>query len=131
MTMKRRPALAFAAAAALVLGYGLAQAQQNQNRRPGDGRTPEWPPPSITEYKPKSRLIVAEHPTPRAKFPVIDIHSHQPAPISVERFKEVVDAMDRRNLRTLVNLSGGSGDKLKESLAAIRNSPYPDSSSVS
>ena len=128
MTTKFRAGLAFVTIATFAFGSLTAQAQQAQNpsRRPGDGRTPEWPPPSITEYKPKSRLIVAEHPTPRAKYPVIDIHSHQPAPISPERLKEVVAAMDRLNLRTLVNLSGGSGEKLKQSLAAIRNSPYPD-----
>ena len=133
MTTKTRAGFAFTALAALTLGLGLAQAQevppaqgQNANRRPGDGRTPEWPAPSITEYKPKSRLIVAEHPTPRAKYPVVDIHSHQPAPISPERYKEVVAAMDKLNLRVLVNLSGGSGEKLRQSIAAIRNSPYPD-----
>jgi len=101
-------------------------AQQNRNRRPGEGRTPEWPPPSIIEYKPTSRLIVPEHPKPRAKYPVVDIHSHQPAPISAERYAQVVAAMDKLNLRVLVNLSGGWGEKLKESIAAIRNSPYPD-----
>ena len=87
MITKPRTAFGLSAIALVGLGYGLALAQgQNQNRRPGDGRTPEWPAPSITEYKPKSRLIVAEHPTPRARYPVIDIHSHQPAPISPERY---------------------------------------------
>lgn len=144
MIKPRTATLVAASLALLTVGLGQAPAQsqtpgpsptpgagrggqgQNMNRRPGDGRTPEWPAPSITEYKPKSRLIVPEHPTPRAKYPVIDIHSHQPAPISMERYKEVVDAMDKLNLRTLVNLSGGSGEKLKESIAAIRNSPWPD-----
>lgn len=70
---------------------------------------------------------MAEHPTPRAKYPVIDIHSHQPAPITPERYKEVVAAMDQLNLRTVVNLSGGWGDRLKQSVAAMKkNSPYPD-----
>ena len=53
---------------------------------PGDGRTPEFPPPTIVDYKPRSTLKVAEHPVPRAKFPVIDIHSHQPTPITPEQF---------------------------------------------
>jgi len=117
----------------LSLGAPLLVAQQPQptseermRRRPGEGRKPEWPPPSITEYKPKSTLVVAEHPTPRAKFPVIDIHSHQPTPISPEQFDKVVAAMDRLNLRLLVNLSGGSGDKLKQGLEAIRTSPHHD-----
>jgi predicted TIM-barrel fold metal-dependent hydrolase len=129
MTTKHRRALILVGVTgvtALGLGYGIAAAQQGRGGRPGEGRTPEFPPPTILEYKPKSRLIVPEHPTPRAKYPVIDIHSHQPAPITPERFKEVVDAMDKLNLRTLVNLSGGSGDKLKQSIAAIKNSAHPD-----
>jgi predicted TIM-barrel fold metal-dependent hydrolase len=125
MTTKARTVFALSATALVALGYGIALAQ-GQSRRPGEGRVPEWPAPSITEYKPKSRLVVAEHPTPRAKYPVIDIHSHQPAPITPERYKEVVAAMDQLNLRTVVNLSGGWGDRLKQSVAAIKNSPYPD-----
>jgi predicted TIM-barrel fold metal-dependent hydrolase len=130
-----RTALALASVAIIGLGLGIAESQaqapaapqgQNMNRRPGEGRKPEFPPPTILEYKPISRLIVPEHPTPRAKYPVIDIHSHQPAPISMEQYKVVVDAMDKLNLRTLVNLSGGSGQKLKDSVAAIKNSPWPD-----
>jgi uncharacterized protein len=88
--------------------------------------SPEWPPPAITDYKPKSTLVVAQHPVPRAKFQVIDIHSHQPTPISPEQYARVVQAMDALNLRVLVNLSGGSGDRLKQGLAAIKNSPAPD-----
>ncbi|MCM2257624.1 MAG: amidohydrolase [Vicinamibacteria bacterium] len=95
-------------------------------QRPGEGRKPEWPAPAITEYRPDSRLVVAEHPTPRAKFPVVDVHSHHATPIAPERLAAVVKAMDQLNLRVLVNLSGGWGAKLRQGLAAIRNSPYPD-----
>ena len=58
--------------------------------RPGQGRQPEWPAPAITEYKPRPMLVVPEHPTPRAKFPAIDVHSHLPTPISPEQFDKVV-----------------------------------------
>src|SRR5207253_1548627 len=84
--MTRRLLLLGALLAAAVAG-GVAQAPpgaQSQGalgNRPGAGRDPEFPPPSIIDYKPKSTLVVQEHPVPRAKFPVIDIHSHQPAPI--------------------------------------------------
>ena len=101
-----------------------ASREDEMRRRPGEGRQPEWPPPSITEYKPKSTLIVPEHPTPRARFPVIDIHSHQPTPISAEQFDTLVASMDALNLRVLVNLSGGSGDALKQGLEAIRTSRH-------
>src|SRR5262245_61825464 len=50
--------------------------------RPAQGREPQLQPPTIREYKPKSTLVAPQHPVPRAKFPVIDIHSHQSTPIS-------------------------------------------------
>ena len=82
--------------------------------------------PSIRDYKPRSTLVVPQHPVPRAKFPVIDIHSHQPSPISARQFETLVRSMDPLNLRVLVNSSGASGEKLRQAVAAIRNSPYRD-----
>ena len=129
--MLKRLLLAAAVTALSVLS-GVAQAPQGPQsqgalgNRPGANRTPEFPPPSIIEYKPKSTLVVPEHQVPRAKFPVIDIHSHQPAPISAQQLKTVVDSMDPLNLRILVNASGATGDRLVQSIAAIRNTPYRD-----
>src|SRR5689334_24501504 len=80
--------------------------------RPAEGREPEWAAPNIREYKPKSTLVVPQHPTPRAKFPTVDIHSHHPTPISPEQYSQVVKAMDANNLRVIVNLSGGWGEQL-------------------
>lgn len=94
--------------------------------RPGEGREPEWPAPSIRDYKPKSTLVVPQHPRPRAKFRTIDIHSHQPNPITAAQFDTLVAAMDRLNLGVLVNLSGGSGQRLRDGLAAIRSSAHAD-----
>src|SRR3954468_15002073 len=81
--------------------------------RPAEGRQPEWPPPNIREYHPRSTLVAPQHPVPRAKFPVIDIHSHHPTPISPEQYAEVVKAMDQLNIRLLVNLSGSWGENLR------------------
>jgi predicted TIM-barrel fold metal-dependent hydrolase len=109
-----------------------AQAPQGEQsrgalrNRPGANREPEFPTPSIREYKPRSTLVTTEHPTPRAKFPAIDIHSHQPTPISAADFDRVVEGMDRNNLRLLVNNSGASGERLKQALAAIRASRHKD-----
>jgi len=97
-----------------------------QRPRPGEGREPEWPAPRITDYKPRSTLVVPQHTRPRAKFPVVDIHSHQPTPISAEDFARVIQGMEQNNLRLLVNLSGGSGERLKAGLEAIRTSKFPD-----
>ncbi|MGE0812026.1 MAG: amidohydrolase family protein [Vicinamibacterales bacterium] len=92
--------------------------------RPGDGRTPEFPEPTITEYKPRSTLKTAVHMVPRAKFPVIDIHSHQPAPISDEQFARIIPGMDANNLRVLVNASGTQGDRLVRAIAALQGSRF-------
>lgn len=102
------------------------QSQGALRSRPGSNREPEFPTPSIREYKPRSTLVVSQHPTPRAKFPVIDIHSHQPVPISAADFDRVVEGMDRNNLRVLVNNSGASGTRLRQALEAIRTSPHKD-----
>src|SRR5688572_5628121 len=128
--MNRVLLLAALLAAAVVGGVAQApQGAQSQGalaNRPGANRQPEFPPPSIIDYKPKSTLVVAEHPVPRAKFPVIDIHSHQPAPITTEQLDTVVKSMDPLNLRILVNVSGTSGDRLVQSIAAIKSSPHKD-----
>src|SRR5262245_5366201 len=47
--------------------------------RPGRCQAPATPPPSILDYRPKSTVVAEAHPVPKAKFPVVDIHSHQPA----------------------------------------------------
>jgi predicted TIM-barrel fold metal-dependent hydrolase len=111
-------------------GVGLAQGPTGTQSdgalrpRPGANREPEFPVPSIRDYKPRSTLIVPAHPVPRAKFPVIDIHSHQPAPISAADFDSLVKSMDPLNLRLLVNASGASGDRLVKSIEAIKGSPH-------
>ena len=75
---------------------------------------------SVEEYEPKSTLVVSEHPVARAKYPVVDVHSHH-RNVSPERLDQVVREMDALNLRVLVNLSGGSGDRLKQMVAAMKN----------
>lgn len=111
----------------LIAGLIAQQPASGQLRpRPGEGREPEWPAPRITEYKPKSTLVVSEHPRPHARFPVIDIHSHHPRIPTREQFDQIVAGMDANNLRLLVNLSGGSGASLRKSLEALRASPHRD-----
>ena len=80
---------------------------------------------SIREYKPKSTLVVPAHPVPRAKYPVIDVHSHH-SRLTRDDYARVVRDMDALNLRVLVNLSGGSGEEMKGMLAMIAASPAPD-----
>jgi len=79
---------------------------------------------SIEEYEPKSTLVTKEHPTPRAKFPFVDIHSHH-SDTSPEYVDKLVKEMDSINLRVMVNLSGGTGARLKQMIAAMKGR-YPD-----
>src|SRR6058998_903376 len=98
--MKRITLTAFAAL--LAVPMLVAQQPPGQVRpRPAEGREPELKQPTIREYKPKSTLVVPEHPVPKAKYPVIDIHSHQSTPISVAEFDRVIKGMDDNNLRVL------------------------------
>jgi len=120
--------LALAAATALGVAQ-VPQGPQSQGaiqNRPGANRAPEFPPPSIVDYKPRSTLVVPQHPVPRAKYPVIDFHSHQPAPITPDAFDKVVASMDPLNLKVLVNASGVSGQRLVQAIEALRKSPHKD-----
>jgi uncharacterized protein len=122
----KRPILTLLSLGLLTIGMLAQQAPGQIRPRPAQGREPQLTPPTIRDYKPKSTLVVPEHPVPRAKFPVIDIHSHQPTPISAAEFDRVIKGMDENNLRMLVNLSGSSGDRLRSGIEAIRTSKYPE-----
>ena len=92
--------------------------------RPGRCQKPEFPPPSILDYRPRSTLVTEEHLVPRAKFPVVDIHSHTgPTPETIDR---LIAEMDALNVRVLVNLSGGDAAAVKQKVDYIRSSRHPD-----
>ncbi len=79
---------------------------------------------NFEDYNPKSSLVVEEHPVLRAKFPFVDVHSHQRrlSPADVDKLVREMDAM---NMQVLVNLSGGTGDRLQQTVAAMKGR-YPD-----
>jgi uncharacterized protein len=79
---------------------------------------------TFEEYDPKSTLVVPEHITTRAKFPMIDIHSHHTR-LTPEYVDKLIKEMDSMNLQVMVNLSGGSGEVLKQRVAAMKGR-YPD-----
>ncbi len=106
--------------AAQVLGPGQIRP------RPAQGREPEFPPPNIREYQPRSTLVVPVHLVPRAKFPAVDFHGHPPALTSVEAIDRVGMAMDSLNLRVMINASGSSGERLAQQIAAVKASRYKD-----
>lgn len=74
-------------------------------------------PLDVKDYQPNSMLHVPETKVERARFPVIDIHTHltgRDAPPAAQ----LLDVMNRRNLRMLVNVTGGFGEALKANIAA-------------
>jgi predicted TIM-barrel fold metal-dependent hydrolase len=59
----------------------------------------------IEEYSPKSSLVVEENPKNSAKFPFVDVHSHQ-WKMPVMDFSNLVSEMDSLNMAYMINLSG-------------------------
>lgn len=116
------------AALAVIGSIGLGVAQQlppGQIRpRPAEGREPEFPPPNIREYKPRSTLVVAQHPVPRARFPVVDLHGHPPRLTGPDVVNTVGDTMSPLNIQVMVNANGTPSADLKASFAAIAASRY-------
>ena len=113
------------AASLMVVAWNVSPAQQTPGAirpRPGEGRQPEFPPPTILQYKPRSTLVVPAHPVPRAKFPVVDFHGHPPFLVTPDVIEKVGQAMDDLNLRVMVNASGTSGERLTQQIAAVKAS---------
>ena len=84
---------------------------------------------SLADYEPKSMLEVHETHVARARFPVIDIHTHitvsakskDGVELVPERQylgtpEELLAVMDRKNIRSMVNLTGGYDAGLAEAV---------------
>ena len=117
----RRWALVAAGVAALA-GVVVSSALDAQRGRRRTGETAL----TVEEYTPRSTLVVDAHAVPRARFPVVDVHSHHWPGFTASRWRAIVDEMDALNLQVLVNLSGGSGRTLERGLATIAGSSHPD-----
>ena len=83
----------------------------------------------LEDYQPKSMLHAKETKVPRSKYPVIDFHTHLTFSGGLQgpgklRFaapvNEVLPVMDRKNIRTMVNLTGGYGANLREAIATLQ-----------
>jgi predicted TIM-barrel fold metal-dependent hydrolase len=112
--------LAAGAGAAAHIGVADAAAEQ----------TPTKPEPlDLSQYEPKSMLQVHETQVDKAKFPVIDFHTHisvaakskNNVGLVAERQylgtpKECLDVMDAKNMRAMVNLTGGYGKGLADTV---------------
>ncbi len=109
-------------AVALTVLAPLACDAQSQRR----SRTPTVPAPSITEYTPRSTLVVPAHEVPRARFPVVDFHGHPPDLSSPDAIRRVVEAMDALNLGVMVQARPSSGERLRRQIEAVRQAGHAD-----
>ena len=74
---------------------------------------------TFEEYDPPSSLVVPENPVQRAKFPFIDVHSHQWR-MGERDLNALAAEMDALNMGLMVNLSGGSGKAIADAMTNIR-----------
>jgi predicted TIM-barrel fold metal-dependent hydrolase len=92
----------------------------------------------LSEFEPKSMLKVPESKITRAKFPMIDVHTHTSfaavnqngVPVSEQMNflaepADLLAVMDRRNIRMLVDLTGGFGQGLVDTVRKF-HTPHPD-----
>lgn len=94
--------------------------------RPGSCRAPEFEPPSILDYRPKSTLVTAENLVPRAAFPVVDVHGHARGLSNNATIESMVPQMDALNIQVYVAADNVSGDALVRMVETIRASPHRD-----
>ena len=84
---------------------------------------PSAPAPSILDYRPRSTLVVPAHLTRTAKYPAIDFHGHPGELIrSAEGLASIGRSLDSLNVRMIMSADNLSGDRLKNTIAAIRGS---------
>lgn len=112
----RREWLAGLAAAAIVPNLRGGFFAQQRGERRGEKL-------ALEDYVPKSMLHVAETKVARSRFPVIDFHTHlswTPRDSTKPRYnttpEKALQVMDRRNVRVMVNLTGGYGPVLEENM---------------
>jgi predicted TIM-barrel fold metal-dependent hydrolase len=97
--------------------------------RTAAAQTPQQSSPlPIDEYEPKSMLHAAETRVPRARYPVIDFHTHITGAGGLNgpgRLRwsatpeECLAVMDRKNIQAMVDVTGGYGDNLKEAVGKL------------
>jgi predicted TIM-barrel fold metal-dependent hydrolase len=91
--------------------------------RPRSCMAPEFPPPSILDYRPRSTLVTPAHLVPTAKYPAIDFHGHPQALLgSAEGIARIGAALDSLNVRLMIAADNASGDRLQRAIANVRAS---------
>jgi hypothetical protein len=117
----------FAGACQIPLDASPTQEKSPDQVESGSG---ESRPLLLSEYQPKSMLAVGETHVARSRFPLIDIHTHisfskkslNGVQLAPERNylatpEELLPVMDAKNIRAMVNLTGGFDDGLTDALS--------------
>src|SRR5215211_6296660 len=121
MALRRRELLKTIATA----GFGAVGSQlfDRAHAQSTQANAKQDQPLALKDYQPKSMLHVPETHVPRSRFPNIDFHSHlswinRKGKADVVRHnatpEEVLRVMDAKNIRVMVNLTGGYGPLLEE-----------------
>src|SRR5688500_5606153 len=116
-----RLAAGFCLIAAVLANFALAQEPPNPPLDGQDGR-----PLALETFRPQSMLKVEEHHLTRAKFPVVDVHSHFFVRLrhSPEQLDAFVKVMDRNQIAVCVSLDGTLGERFNEHIQHL--SKYAD-----
>jgi predicted TIM-barrel fold metal-dependent hydrolase len=110
-----------AAVAGASVKPAIAQSRKNA---PKDGVLP------LEQYEPKSMLHAGETHVPRSRFPLIDFHTHltwsgelsgKDEVKLIEKPEELLPVMDRKNIHTMVDLTGGYANGLNESIRLLQD----------
>jgi predicted TIM-barrel fold metal-dependent hydrolase len=123
-----------------LFGAGLLAASGTRVSSPTFAAAQEKAKPTpleLSQYEPKSMLQVHESRVERAKYPVIDFHTHISLSIKSEKGvelspdrqylgtpQELLAVMDRKNIKTMVNLTGGYEKGLAEAVTKYDHA-YP------
>src|SRR5690606_39197348 len=78
----------------------------------------------LRDWQPKSMLVTKQTELERPKFPAIDVHNHLGGgkqTLTADRVAGYLEEMNAAGVRTVVNLDGGWGERLKETVAALDN----------
>jgi predicted TIM-barrel fold metal-dependent hydrolase len=119
-----------------LFGFGSGAWAPRTSEAAGRADAPAPPTPDtslrLADFQPKSMLHVSGTQVPRSRYPVIDIHAHLGWTTKSEKGvasgedvtllitpAEALAVMDRKNIRALVNITGGTGKGLERSIQAF------------
>ena len=104
----------FAVLAAMLIGLPCHPAAGQKPDPPLDGR--DGRDLSLGNFRPATKLKVAEHPKTQAKYPVVDVHTHFHYKLrsSEQTLDDFVALMDRNQIAVCASLDGRLGGQLEQ-----------------